>query len=327
MSYDNEAAPSINQSDKLHKKSNTIILHNKTLKQMKANYMLYIFLIPALVYIIVFNYVPLYGIQLAFKTFVSSRGIWGSPWVGMKWFDTFFSSPSFWDILKNTIYVSLYSLIAGFPMPIILALMLNNISGLRFKRIAQTATYMPHFISVVVMVGMLSVFLSPRSGFINTIIAAFGGKPTLFMGEPGWFRHLYVWSDIWQNTGWNSIIYIAALSGVSPELHESAMIDGASKLKRIWHIDLPCIAPTMVILLILSCGQIMGVGFEKTFLMQNPLNILVSEVISTYTYKIGLIQGDYSYSTAIGLFNNLINFTILLIVNKAAGKLSGSSLW
>lgn len=298
-----------------------------TWKLMKTNYMLYIFLIPTLAYFIIFHYVPLYGIQLAFKTFVASKGIWGSPWVGMKWFNTFFESANFVDIMKNTIYVSLYSLIAGFPMPIILALVLNNISSFRFKKFAQTVTYAPHFISSVVLVGMISVFMSPRSGFINTIITTFGGKAIFFMGEPGWFRHLYVWSGIWQNTGWCSIIYIAALSGVSPELHESAMIDGASKLKRIWHIDIPSIIPTMVILLVLSSGQIMSVGFEKVFLMQTPLNIKVSEVISTYTYQIGLVQGDFSYSTAIGLFNNVINFIVLIIVNRAARKLSGSSLW
>ena len=186
---------------------------------------------------------------------------------------------------------------------------------------------MPHFISVVVMVGMISVFFSPRSGFINTIVQAFGGDPIYFMGEAKYFRHLYVWSGVWQSAGWSSIIYIAALSGVSPELHESAMMDGASKLRRIWHIDIPTIMPTMVILLIMNCGQIMSVGFEKVFLMQNSLNNTVSEVISTYTYKIGLIQAEYSYSTAIGLFNNIINFTILIIVNKISGKLSGSSLW
>lgn len=298
-----------------------------TWKLMKRNAVLYLFLLPAVAYIAIFHYAPMYGIQLAFKTFSPAAGIWGSPWVGIKWFQMFFESPRFWQLFGNTVILSLYSLVAGFPVPIILALLLNNVGKLGLKKFAQTVTYMPHFISVVVMVGMISVFFSPRSGFINTIVQAFGGDPIYFMGEAKYFRHLYVWSGVWQSAGWSSIIYIAALSGVSPELHESAMMDGASKLRRIWHIDIPTIMPTMVILLIMNCGQIMSVGFEKVFLMQNSLNNTVSEVISTYTYKIGLIQAEYSYSTAIGLFNNIINFTILIIVNKISGKLSGSSLW
>lgn len=300
---------------------------NHTKKLMKANWALYLFLVPAVVYIGTFSYGPMYGIQLAFKTFVASKGIMGSPWVGLKWFSMFFSSARFGQILWNTISISLYSLLIGFPIPIILALILNNITNLKLKKFAQTVTYMPHFISVVVLIGMMSVFFSPNSGFVNTLLGALGVKPVYFMGEPSLFRHLYVWSGVWQSMGWSSIIYIAALSGVSPELHESAVIDGASRLRRIWHIDIPAIMPTMVILLILSCGQIMSVGYEKVYLMQNSLNLNVSEVISTYTYKIGLVQAEFGYSTAIGLFNNIINFTILLIVNKAAGRLSGSSLW
>ena len=303
------------------------ISSNHTWKLMKRNAILYLFLLPAVVYILVFNYAPMYGIQLAFKSFVPSEGIWGSPWVGTKWFEMFFKSPRFGNLFWNTIIISFYSLLAGFPMPIILALILNNVKNLGLKKFAQTITYMPHFISIVVLVGMISVFFSPRSGFINTIIQAFGHDPVYFMGEPKYFRHIYVWSGVWQSAGWSSIIYIAALSGVSPELHESAMIDGASKLKRIWHIDLPAILPTTVILLIMNCGSIMNVGFEKVYLMQNPLNTTVSEVISSYTYKVGLIQAEYSYSTAIGLFNNVINFTILIIVNKISDKLTGSSLW
>jgi putative aldouronate transport system permease protein len=299
----------------------------KTLRLMKRNYMLYLFLLPALAFIIIFCYGPMYGLQLAFKSFIASKGIWGSPWVGMKWFNMFFSSSRFWELISNTVLLSVYSLAAGFPLPIILALLLNSIDNIHFKKVTQTITYMPHFISVVVLVGMMSAFLSPNYGFINTFIEAMGGTPKYFMGDPKWFRHLYVLSGIWQETGWNSIIYIAALSGVNPELHESAMIDGASRIKRIWHIDLPAILPTIVILLILNFGQIMNVGFEKTFLMQNDLNNSVSEVISTYTYKIGLVQAEISYSTAIGLFNNLINFILLLTVNKISRKASGYSLW
>ncbi|MCI8441230.1 MAG: sugar ABC transporter permease [Provencibacterium sp.] len=299
----------------------------KTLKLMKRNYILYLFLLPAAVYLVLYHYAPMYGIQLAFKDYIPAKGIWGSPWVGMKWFNTFFSSPRFWVLLKNTVVISLYSLAASFPTPVILALIINNVGNNKLRRFSQTVTYIPHFISVVVLVGMISVFFSPRSGFVNTIIQFFGAEPIYFMGEPQYFRHMYVWSGVWQSTGWGSIIYLAALAGVGPELHEAAIIDGASRLKRIWHIDLPAIMPTMVILLIMNCGQVMNVGFEKIYLMQNSLNQVYSEVISTYTYKIGLLQAEYSYSTAIGLFNNVINFIILIAVNKIAGKLSGSSLW
>ncbi|MCL2059241.1 MAG: ABC transporter permease subunit [Oscillospiraceae bacterium] len=294
----------------------------------KRNYMLYIFLLPACLYIAIFNYGPLYGIQIAFRNYTPAKGIFGSPWVGLRWLEMFFSSPRFLTILGNTVGLSFYQLLAGFPMPIILALIINNVLNMKFKRFAQTVTYMPHFISTVVMVGMISVFFSPRSGIVNTLLGMLGGSgDTYFLGIPAYFQHLYIWTGVWQGAGWGSIIYIAALTGVNPELHESAMIDGASKLKRIWHIDLPTIMPTMVILLILNCGSIMNVSFEKIFLMQNALNQSVSEVISTYTFKIGLQQYEYSYSTAIGLFNNVVNFTVLIIVNFMAGRLSGSSLW
>ena len=294
---------------------------------MRRNYMLYLFLLPAFVYLVLFHYWPIYGIQIAFRNFRPTLGIWHSQWVGMKYFIQFFDSPRFVQLLRNTIFISLYGLVAGFPTPIILALLLNYMPNQRLKRFTQTVTYAPHFISTVVMVGMLSVFLSPRSGFINSLIALLGGEPIFFFGEASWFRHIYVWSGVWQSTGWGSIIYLAALSGVSDELHEAAIIDGAGKLRRIIHIDIPTIMPTMVILLIMNAGRIMNVGFEKAFLMQNNLNSNVSEIISTYTYKMGLIQSEFGYSTAIGLFNNVINFVILLLVNRLARTLSGSSLW
>lgn len=299
----------------------------RTWMLMKRNYFLYLFLLPALLYILIFSYWPLYGIQIAFKDYLPYVGIGGSPWVGFRHFTKFFQSITFWQLLGNTLSISFYSLAASFPLPIVLALLINYTQNERLKKIAQTVTYAPHFISTVVLVGMISIFLSPRTGFINTIIEAFGGNPIFFMGEEGWFRHVYVWSGVWQGTGWASIIYIAALSGVSPELHEAAIMDGASKLRRIRYIDFPSLLPTITILLILSMGQIMNVGFEKVLLMQNDLNRGVSEVISTYTYKVGLINAQYSYSTAIGLFNNLINFLILLGVNRTARRLSGNSLW
>lgn len=297
------------------------------LKQMKANYFLYIFLLPATVYLGLFAYAPLYGIQIAFKDFFFFKGIEASPWVGLKHFRVFFNSPRFSMLLGNTLTISFYSLLAGFPLPIILALLLNYTPKQGLKRFAQTVSYAPHFISIVVLAGMLNVFLSPRSGFINTLLGYLGVQPIFFLGSPAWFKHIYVWSGVWQSAGWSSIIYLAALSGVSPELHEAAIIDGANKLQRIWSIDIPTIMPTMVILLVMNFGSIMNVGYEKAFLLQNSLNMTSSEIISTYTYKIGIQDAQYSYSTAIGLFNNVINFTMLMIVNKAAKALSGSSLW
>ena len=298
-----------------------------TLRLMKQNYQLYIFLLPAIVFIVLFMYMPLYGLQIAFKTYRAGEGIWGSQWVGLKWFQQFFSTPRCWEIIGNTLTVSLYSLVASFPLPIVLAIILNYVKNLRFKKFAQTVTYMPYFISTVVLVSMMSLFFSPTSGFVNTIIKNLGGEPIYFMGIPSLFKHMYVWSGVWQGMGYSSIIYIAALSGVSPELHESAVIDGANILQRIWHIDIPTIMPTMVILLIMSLGNVMNVGYEKVLLMQNDLIIDVAEVISTYVYRIGLVNNQFSFSTAIGLMNNLINFIILVAANKLSNKIFGSGLW
>ena len=297
------------------------------LKKIHQNYMLYIFVLPALIYIFIFSYWPMYGIQIAFKDFSAIKGIWGSSWVGLKHFRTFFKSYRFWTLLKNTLVLNLYQLVAGFPIPIILALILSYSTMKRLSKIAQTSTYAPHFISTVVMVGMLILFLSPSNGVINKLLSYINVGPVYFMGEENYFKHIYVWSGIWQNTGWSSIIYIAVLTSVNPELHEAAVIDGASKLRRCWHIDIPEILPTATILLIMRMGRIMNVGFEKVLLMQNDLNLNASEVISTYTYKVGLIDAQYSYSTAIGLFNNVINFTLLVLVNYFARKSSDNSLW
>ena len=300
----------------------------RKLQQMKKSYMLYIFLLPAVIMVAIFCYAPMYGVLMAFQNYSPSKGILGSPWVGFEWFERFFNMPRFWQILGNTLTLSVYSLIVGFPIPIILAVLINSVESNRFRRVTQTVTYMPHFISTVVLVGMITVFLSPRSGFLNHMLEMFGAaEDTYYMGVAEYFPHIYVWSGVWQDMGWNSIIYLAALTGVDQALHEAAQVDGATKLQRIWHIDLPAIIPTMVILLILNVGSIMSVGYEKVFLMQNDLNIMSSEVISTYVYKIGLTQQQFSYSAAIGLFNNVINFILLITVNKISAKLSGSSLW
>lgn len=300
----------------------------KNLKLMKRNWLLYVFLLPAAIYIGTFAYAPMYGLVIAFKDFSPAKGIMGSPWAGMKWFKLFFNAPSFWQLLRNTLALSLYSLVVGFPLPIFLALMINDISNVKYKKFTQTITYMPYFISTVVLVGMMTVLFSPRSGVVNALIALLGGPGDIFfLGESRYFRHMYVWSGVWQNMGWNSIIYIAALTGVSQELHEAAKIDGANKVQRIFNVDIPAIMPTMIILLIMNCGSVLSVGYEKVYLLQNSLNTPVSEVISTYIYKIGLQQQKFSYSTAIGLFNNVINFTLLVTVNKLSKKISGMGLW
>lgn len=298
-----------------------------TLRLMRRNWTLYLLLLPAAIYIFLFNYLPMYGVQIAFKNFTIAKGVTGSPWVGLKWFRYFFSSPKCLSIIWNTLILNLYMFAAGFPAPIVLALMLHNVPGRRFKRVTQTVAYLPHFISTVVVVTMLGCFTSVNSGFVNTLIERLGGEPVFFMGRPEYFRHLYVLSGVWQEMGWGSIIYLAALTGIGMELHEAAMIDGASKLQRIWHIDLPGIMPTLVIMLIMRCGSILNIGFEKTYLMQNGLNLGVSEVIATYTYKQGLQGSKFSYSAAIGLFNNVVNLMLLTIVNWISRQVSETSLW
>lgn len=300
----------------------------KALKLAKRNWVLYLFILPTFLYILLFHYAPMYGIQMAFRNYKPRLGFLGSEWVGLKWFRQFFSLPRFWTILKNTVWISVYSLVCNFPLPIVLALILNNVRNERWKKFAQTVTYLPHFISTVILCGMLSMFLSPTSGIINTLLKYLGGSGNIyFLGNPDYFASIYVWSGVWQSIGWGSIIYLAALTGVDPELHDAASVDGANRLKQIWYIDIPSILPTMVIILILNCGSIMNVGYEKVYLLQNNLNITASEVISTYVYKQGLLNSQYSYSSAVGLFNNVINVILLVIANKIANKVSGTGLW
>ncbi|MDQ1000912.1 putative aldouronate transport system permease protein [Neobacillus niacini] len=296
------------------------------IKKILSNYQLYLFLLPALIYFIVFHYLPMYGILIAFKDFVATKGIMGSPWVGFKHFERFFDSFQFWTLIKNTLGLSVVQLIVGFPLPIFLALMLNQIRSEKYKRFVQTVVYAPHFISVVVLAGMIFVFFS-NNGLINNIILLFGGDPISFMAKPEWFKPLYIASGVWQETGWAAIIYLAALAGVSPELHEAAVMDGANKWQRIFHVDIPAIMPTAVILLILSVGGIMNIGFEKAYLLQTPMNQPSAEIIPTYVYKMGLQQAQYSFAAAVGLFNAVINLILLIAVNKFAKKLSGTGLW
>lgn len=294
---------------------------------MKGHYDLYLLLLPALLYTAIFLYIPMYGVLMAFQDYSPVKGIMGSNFVGLKHFKKFFSTYMAKQIISNTVILSGYSLLASFPFPVILALMLNYCVNRRFGKIVQTVTYMPYFISVMVLVGMMNIFFSTNYGVVNTVLQALGIEPFSFMSSEKSFRHMYVWSGIWQGMGYSSVIYFAALSGIDPTLYEAAELDGASKLQRIRYIDLPSIMPTVIIMLIMSAGNLMSIGFEKAYLMQNDRNSGVSEIIATYVYKVGLIDARYSFSAAINLFNSAINFVILIVINKISRKLSDTSLW
>ena len=294
---------------------------------MKQHWQLYlIFLIP-LIHVIIFKYGPMYGLVIAFKRYNPVRGIMNSPWVGLKYFKQFFASPSSWQIIFNTLRISITSLIFSFPFPILLAVALNECGNKFYKKTVQMITYAPYFISTVVLVGIILQVTDLRMGVINIAIDLLGGEPINFMGNPDMFTAIYVISGIWAGAGYSSILYLAALSGVSPELHEAAIMDGASRVKRVWHIDLPTILPTVVLMLIMNLGKVMNLGYEKVYLMQNDLNISVSEVISTYVYKVGLKQSNYSFSTAIGLMNTVVSLILVSASNYTAKKLTGNSMW
>lgn len=295
--------------------------------QIFRNYELYLFVLPAIVWYIMFLYVPMYGVQIAFRDYNGAFGIHGSPWVGLKHFRNFFTSYYFWPLIRNTIYLSVYSLVAGFPVPIIFALSLNEVRNLRYKKFVQTVTYMPHFISIIVLVGLIKVMINPRFGLINLVFQLIGSKTPNLLTDPAAFRHIYVISGVWQGFGWSSIIYLATLSTVDISQHESAIIDGASRLQRIWHLNIPVLIPVITILFILNAGSIMNVGFEKVLLLQNDLNLETSDVISTYVYRRGLLGGNFSFTAAIGLFNNVINFILLVFVNFTARRMGGISLF
>ena len=297
-------------------------------KDLRKNYALYLLAVPAVLAIFFLNYVPMYGVVMAFQDFRPVRGIFGSEWVGFQNFQRFFNSYQFTDIISNTVGLSLLNLLWTFPMPIILALLLNQVYQPRIKKSIQTLVYLPHFIATVVLVSMMNVLLSPSMGPFGAICRMLGiQNPPELMAMSSAFRPLFIGASIWQNAGWDSIIYIAALTSIDPSLYEAATVDGATKAQRVWHIDLPSILPTMVTLLIMRAGSIMNVNFDRAYLLQNDLNIGVSEIISTYEYKLGLKQGQYSYSAAIGLFNNIVNLILLLTVNKVSKKLSGTGLW
>jgi len=297
--------------------------------RLRRTWQLYVLLLLPLIWLLIFRYAPMYGAQIAFKKYSPALGIEGSPWVGFDNFTRFFESPKFQPVIVNTLVLSFYAIIAGFPIPILLALSLNQVRWRFFKNAVQMITYAPHFISTVVIVGILFQFLHPRIGFTAILANAMGLPPPNWMGNPDAFRHVFVWSGVWQEMGFASIIYLAVLSTIDPALHEAAVVDGANRLQRIRHIDLPGLMPTAMVLLVLSTGRVLEVAFEKVYLMQNSLNIGVSEVINTYVYRVGLLSPvlDFSYSTAIGLLKGVVGLILIIAVNHAAKRLTNNSVW
>jgi putative aldouronate transport system permease protein len=297
------------------------------LKNIRRDQFLILMILPVVIYFIVFAYLPMYGVVIAFKDYRPGRGIWGSSWVGLVHFKQFFKGFFFLRLFRNTLLISVYSIIFGFPIPVLFALMLNEFKDGVFKRSIQTISYLPHFISLVVICGMIVNFLSPQNGVINILLEKMTGSRINFLNEAGWFRPIYVISGIWQEFGWNSIIYLAALSGIDPNLYEAAKIDGAGRLRQLWHISLPGIKGTIITLLILTAGNMMSVGFEKIILLYKPTTYETADVISTYVYRMGLLSTQYSYSAAVGLFNSVINMALLLSCNWISKRLSNYSLW
>lgn len=291
------------------------------------NWQLYLMVAPAVIYMLLFAYKPMYGILIAFKDYSMRKGVMGSEWVGFANFTRLFQSYWFPIILKNTLTLSVLSLVVSFPLPIILALVLNEVQNAKFRKFFQTVSYAPHFISTVIVCSMVTLFLSPSAGIINHIIAALGGERFAFMQSPEAFKWIYVISGVWQGLGWSSIIFFATLSGVDKALLEAAEIDGANRFQRIWHINVPVLMPTVIILLILQVGSLLGVGYEKAFLLQNSTNLSASEIISTYVYKVGLEQADFSFGTAAGLFNSVVNTILLLATNWISKKVTDTGLF
>ncbi|SFI01940.1 putative aldouronate transport system permease protein [Lachnospiraceae bacterium NLAE-zl-G231] len=308
-------------------KQKSIRAEREKKKSVWKNWQLYIMCLPAVIYFLIFAYKPMYGIIIAFKNYSMRKGIMGSPWIGFGNFERLFSSYWFPIILKNTLTLSGLTLILGFPIPILLALILNEVQNSRFRRGFQTISYAPHFISTVVLCGMLTLFLSPSSGVINRFITMLGGEHINFLQEPSMFKWVYVLSGVWQEMGWGSIIYFATLSGVDKALIEAADIDGASRLQKIWYINLPVLVPTILILLILNCGSLLSVGYEKVFLLQNPTNLSASEVISTFVYKSGLEKSDFSFGAAADLFNSVVNTIVLVLANTISKQTTKTSLF
>ncbi|MDR1559360.1 MAG: ABC transporter permease subunit [Clostridiales bacterium] len=302
------------------------LMKNIFIRDIVKNKYIYIMLVPVGAYYVIFHYMPMYGAQIAFRNYAPLKGIWGSQWVGLQYFKEFFSSYYFTRLLRNTLLINFYDILFGFPAPVIMAILINELRGTTFRRMVQTITYLPHFISLVVVCGLLTDFLA-HGGVINNIAALFGGSTSSILLEPKAFRAVYVGSEIWQSMGWNSIIYLSALMGIPSELYEAARMDGAGRLREIWSITLPGILPTVVIMLIMRVGKIMTVGAEKIILLYNPSTYETADVISSFVYRKGILEAGYSYSTAVGLFNSIISFVLVYTVNRISNKLTDSGLW
>ncbi|MGG1550318.1 ABC transporter permease [Paenibacillus ferrarius] len=295
-------------------------------KDWKRHWAIYLMAIPVIAYYLIFHYGPMYGLQIAFKEYSPAKGILGSPWVGFKHFESFFNGIYFWRLIKNTILLNVYDLVFGFPAAIVLALLLNEIRQARFKRVVQSISYLPHFVSIVVVAGLMVDFLS-RSGLVNQIIGIFGIEPIDFLKEAGWFRFLFVSSGIWQGIGWGSIVYLAAISTIDPTLYEAGRMDGANRWKQTLHITIPGIMPTIVILFILQMGNMLTVGSEKVLLLYNPLTYDTADVISTYVYRKGVLEASYGFTAAVGLFNSVISFILIVTANTVVKRISENKLW
>ncbi len=304
-----------------------VSMRRRARRSFSRHWTLYLLLLVPLVHLAIFKYIPMTNTVIAFKDYNIIKGVWGSDWVGLRNFQQIFANPVFWQLVKNTFLLSFYAVIASCPVPIILALALNEIRQGIFKRTVQMVTYAPYFISTVVVVSMTIMILSPQTGLVSHVTGFFGVEKTDLLADADYFRHIYVWSDIWQTAGYSAVIYLAALAGVDQSLYEAARVDGASRLQKIWHVDLPSILPTAVIILVLAVGNIMAIGFEKAFLLQNPMNLTSSEIIATYVYKTGLLNADFSQATAIGLLNSMVNLVLLVFVNFVAKRLTGSGVW
>lgn len=296
-------------------------------RYLRQYYQLYLLVLPSVVFIFIFAYIPMYGAQIAFKNFDIGKGIWGSEWVGLKHFFRFVTASNFWPLLRNTMGINLYALLAGFPIPILLAFVFNELRSRAFAKTVQMITYAPHFISIVAIGGLTVMFLQRETGLVNLVRIALGGEGYDFLSDPKWFKTIYVLSGIWQEMGWGTVIYLSALSAVDQQIVEAARIDGASRLQKILYVDFPCILPTVIIILVLDTGSLLNVGFEKILLLQNAMNMETSDVFSTYIYRLGIEDAQFSFTTAIGLFNSVVNVILLVVMNKLAGRITGSSLW
>ncbi|WP_225446230.1 ABC transporter permease [Paenibacillus rhizovicinus] len=300
---------------------------NRLMRKLNKDKYLLLMQLPCLIYYLVFRYAPMFGLVISFKNYNLFKGVWASPWVGLKYYRTFLNSPDFFELLSNTVLLGVTKLAFAFPAPIILALLLNEVTATFLKRFVQTVSYLPHFISNVVVASMVLTFLSPSTGVVNHYLKVLGFHPVNFMSEPGWFRPVYVLSEIWQHVGWETIIYLAALTAIDPQLYEAARIDGANRWRQTLNITLPCMAPTIIILFIFNVGDVLDIGFEKVFLLASPAIYSTADIISTYVYRVGLSQGNYSYAASIDLFTAIISLIFVFTANFLARKFSEHSIW